>query len=176
MYWGAGIGWLESWMLYLMKWPVSVYIWVFDIYPELHLTLFFTCASPYQDWLTCIRLFFIHQAPAVKLCHEPDLSQMQNQLCIISMWKSPYLDSFGCGFSPSPTPFFFWCVSGSGRRLPAGCLWSRVHLSSASPARTESCCWTSAFRSPRAQKPGRDTCSSSATWLSSPNSSKILLI
>lgn len=23
------------------------------------------------------------------------------------MWKSPYLDSFGCGFSPSPTPFFF---------------------------------------------------------------------
>lgn len=49
------------------------------------------------------------------------------KISLISMWKSPYLDSFGCGFSPSPTPFFLVCI-----------LWLRE----------EAPCWVSVEQSP----------------------------
>lgn len=59
-----------------------------------------------------------------------------------------------------------------GKRPPAGWLRSRVLSSSAWPVRTESYCWMSVSRSPKAPRPRTDTCSSSATSSCSQNSSK----
>lgn len=73
--------------------------------------------------------------------------------------------------TPSSTNLHFVCES-SGRKLPAGCQWSRAPSSSASPVRMESCCWMSLFRSRKAQRPRTGTCSSSAMSLSLLNSSK----
>lgn len=59
-----------------------------------------------------------------------------------------------------------------GRKPPAGWTPSRVRSSSAWPATTESCCWTSVFRSAWAPRARTDTCSSSRTPSCSQNSSK----
>lgn len=59
-----------------------------------------------------------------------------------------------------------------GRKPPAGWTPSRVHSSLAWPATTESCCWTSVFRSAWAPRARTDTCSSSRMPSCSQNSSK----